>query len=170
MTRTVEMFDRYGHEVDAEPSPEGFLELDDQVAEVGADQDRRDVFMTDSDAWNLNVNPDAITLEDVEGDGEQWELRDLDRDLGAAPHWPHPPYVLPMAADVALALATAVREQLVLRPGGVNGALWRSPRTPRSRTPSTPPSATGRWWTPPTSSSPQRERLRDAGEKLGPWT
>lgn len=43
--------------------------------------------------------------------------------MGTAPHWPHPPYLLPMADDAALALATAVREQLGLRPGGVNGAL-----------------------------------------------
>lgn len=43
--------------------------------------------------------------------------------MGTAPHWPHPPYVLPMAGDAARALASAVREQLDLRPGGVNGAL-----------------------------------------------
>ena len=70
MARTITMYDRYGQETSAEASLEGFMELYDSVARVGRDEDWRDVFMTDSDEWNLNVNPDAITFENVEEGGE----------------------------------------------------------------------------------------------------
>lgn len=69
MAREITLFDRYGHEVETEATLEGFLELYDSIAGVGPDEDWRDVFMTDSDEWNLNVNPDAVTFENVEDGG-----------------------------------------------------------------------------------------------------
>ena len=79
--RQIRLRDRYGHEIESNPTLEHFAELYDSIAGVPSDEDWRDVSISDSENWCVTVTPDVIAFENVEADEEEGEIRPVTRQL-----------------------------------------------------------------------------------------